>query len=434
MEHDVFISYNTRMKNVADQIVSTLEANGIKCWYAPRDVMGDYATSICDAIEAAKVFIVLLDNTGSKSPHVLNEVEMAYKRIIEDDAELTILPFKLDKEELSKAMQYYIHRMHWIDASNNNINDAIDELLQKINTILKPTKSVSPKKREANTMYEHASEQELKRLKVQERILHRFDGDLYFDYSKEFEELNVLDIGCNDGTYMSESLRHIDKPYTLLGLDFNKASIEKAQNTIKDENKTFKYANVEHEDELDAAINSYLIERGLPGFNIINISFLLLHLSNPELLLKRVRKYLVKGGYILIKDVDDNFEVAYPDANGYFEKMKELSIADSKLGGYRLTGRQIPYMLSKTGYNSIKLLKQGINTLGMDYDEKEDFFDMRFGYFEEDYTSMSESNPNDKYASSGLAWIKEHYDELEEEFTEDHFFYNFGIVLFVAKR
>ena len=44
MEHDVFISYNTRMKNVADQIVSTLEANGIKCWYAPRDVMGDYAT------------------------------------------------------------------------------------------------------------------------------------------------------------------------------------------------------------------------------------------------------------------------------------------------------------------------------------------------------------------------------------------------------
>ena len=70
----------------------------------------------------------------------------------------------------------------------------------------------------------------------------------------------------------------------------------------------------------------------------------------------------------------------------------------------------------------------------MDYDEKEDFFDMRFGYFEEDYTSMSESNPSDKHANSGLAWIKEHYNDLEEEFTEDHFFYNFGIVLFVAKR
>ncbi len=434
MEHDVFISYNTKMKNVADQIVSTLEGNGIKCWYAPRDVMGDYATSICDAIETAKVFIVLLDNTGSKSPHVLNEVEMAYKRIIEDDAELTILPFKLDKEELSKAMQYYIHRMHWIDASNNNISDAINELLQKINTILKPSKSISSKKREANVMYENPSDLELKRLKVQERILHRFDGDLYTEYSKDFEELSVLDLGCNDGSYMSESLKQVGKKYTLLGLDFNKASILKAQTTNKDENKVFKYANVEHEDELDEAINSYLIEKNLPGFNIINMSFLLLHLSNPELLLKRIRKYLVKGGYILIKDVDDNFEVAYPDVNGYFEKMKELSIADSKLGGFRLTGRQIPYMLSKTGYKDIKLLKQGINTLGMDYDEKEEFFDMRFGYFEEVYTTLSEENPNDKYASSGLTFIKEHYNDIEEEFTEDHFFFNFGVVLFTAKR
>ena len=434
MEHDVFISYNTRMKNIADQIVSTLENNGIKCWYAPRDVLGDYATSICDAIETAKIFVVLLDNTGSKSPHVLNEVEIAYKRIIDDDAELTILPFKLDKEELSKAMQYYIHRMHWIDASNNNINEGINELLQKINTILRPAKTKLAKNREANTMYEHASELELKRLKVQEKILHRFDGDLYFDFSKEFDEVNVLDIGCNDGSYMNESLRHIDKPYTLLGLDFNKDSIDKANKLITDENKSFKYANVENEDELNDAINSYLIERNLPGFNIINISFVLLHLSNPELLLKRLRKYLVKGGYLIIKDVDDNFEVAYPDPNGLFEKMKELSIADSTFGGYRLTGRQIPYFLSKTGYNSVKLLKQGINTLGMDYDEKEDFFDMRFGYFEEDYTSMHNSNPDDKYAQSGLEWIKDNYSNLEDEFLEDHFFYNFGIVLFVAKR
>lgn len=434
MEHDVFISYNTKMKNVADQIVSTLEGNGIKCWYAPRDVMGDYATSICDAIETAKVFIVLLDNTGSKSPHVLNEVEMAYKRIIEDDAELTILPFKLDKEELSKAMQYYIHRMHWIDASNNNISDAINELLQKINTILKPSKSISPKKREANVMYENPSDLELRRLKVQEKILHKFDGNLYSDYSKDFEELNVLDLGCNDGSYMIESLKNIGKKYTLLGLDFNKASILKAQSTVQDEDRVFKYANIEHEDELDEAINSYLIEKNLPGFNIINMSFLLLHLSNPELLLKRIRKYLVKGGYILIKDVDDNFEVAYPDVNGYFEKMKELSIADSKLGGFRLTGRQIPYMLSKTGYKDVELIKQGINTLGMDYDEKEEFFDMRFGYFEEVYTTLSEDNPNDKYAASGLAFIKEHYNEIEEEFTEDHFFFNFGVVLFAAKR
>lgn len=43
----------------------------------------DYATSIVDAIEACKVFILILSEKASNSPHVLNEVEMAYKRIIE---------------------------------------------------------------------------------------------------------------------------------------------------------------------------------------------------------------------------------------------------------------------------------------------------------------------------------------------------------------
>lgn len=422
------------MKNIADQIVGILEVNGIKCWYTPKDVRGDYATSICDAIETARFFIVLLDDSGSKSPHVLNEVEMAYKRIIEEDAELTILPFKLDKEELFKAMQYCIHSIHWVDASNNNINDAVDELLQKINAILKPVRLVSPKKRETNTDYDHASDVELRRLKVQESVLHRFDSDLCFNYSREFHGLNILDLGCADGTYMSESRKNMDKAYTLLGLNFNKTSIEKAKKNIKDENKTFKYANIEHEDELEEAINSYLIERGLPSYNVINISFVLLHLSNPELLLKRIRKYLVKGGYILIKDVDDNFEAAYPDPNGYFENMKELLIADSKFGGFCLTGRQIHCILSKASYSNIKLLKQGINTLGIDYDEKEDLFGMRFGYFEKDYVLICKSNQNDEYDNGDLTWIKKLYDVLKKEFTDDHFFYNFGIDIFVAKR
>ena len=34
---DVFVSYSSKNKTVADSIVSDFEANGIKCWYAPRD-------------------------------------------------------------------------------------------------------------------------------------------------------------------------------------------------------------------------------------------------------------------------------------------------------------------------------------------------------------------------------------------------------------
>jgi len=35
---DVFISYSTEDKAVADAVVSVLENEGIRCWYAPRDI------------------------------------------------------------------------------------------------------------------------------------------------------------------------------------------------------------------------------------------------------------------------------------------------------------------------------------------------------------------------------------------------------------
>lgn len=36
--HDVFISYSSKDKPVADATVAVLEANGIRCWIAPRDI------------------------------------------------------------------------------------------------------------------------------------------------------------------------------------------------------------------------------------------------------------------------------------------------------------------------------------------------------------------------------------------------------------
>jgi hypothetical protein len=131
---DVFISYEHESKSIADNICSVLESKGVRCWYAPRDVYGDYATAIVEAIERCKVFILVLNHNSSESPHVLNEVEMAYKRIL--NGEITIIPFKVDTGILSKAMEYYVKRLHWIDASCAPLDKAINELYQKLVPIL----------------------------------------------------------------------------------------------------------------------------------------------------------------------------------------------------------------------------------------------------------------------------------------------------------
>ena len=54
--NDVFISYVHESKSIADNICAYLENNKIRCWYAPRDVIGDYATSIVEAISNSKIF------------------------------------------------------------------------------------------------------------------------------------------------------------------------------------------------------------------------------------------------------------------------------------------------------------------------------------------------------------------------------------------
>ena len=61
MSHDIFVSYSTKDKVVADAIVSALENENMRCWYAPRDIEpgADWGTSITEAIHECK--IVLLD-------------------------------------------------------------------------------------------------------------------------------------------------------------------------------------------------------------------------------------------------------------------------------------------------------------------------------------------------------------------------------------
>lgn len=38
MAYDIFVSYSSKDKPVADAVVAGLEQKGIRCWIAPRDL------------------------------------------------------------------------------------------------------------------------------------------------------------------------------------------------------------------------------------------------------------------------------------------------------------------------------------------------------------------------------------------------------------
>ena len=71
-KYDIFVSHSSKDDNIVMPIVSALEAKGIKCWIAPRDVIGPYAKAITDAIKSSKIFLLCLSHNSAVSEHVLN--------------------------------------------------------------------------------------------------------------------------------------------------------------------------------------------------------------------------------------------------------------------------------------------------------------------------------------------------------------------------
>lgn len=84
MSHDVFISHSSADKRAADAACALLEARGIKCWIAPRDIRpgSDWGESIITAIEQARIMLLLLSKQANVSPQIRREVERAVHRSI----------------------------------------------------------------------------------------------------------------------------------------------------------------------------------------------------------------------------------------------------------------------------------------------------------------------------------------------------------------
>ena len=129
-EHIAFISYSSKDKNVADNLCAKLEARGLKCWYAPRDINRDnYAQAIVEAIGECTHFVVIISENSLRSEHVLNEIDLAFN---ETSRHIQFKPIRIDNEELCDAMKYYLSRKHWMDATIPPIEKRLEEFADKL--------------------------------------------------------------------------------------------------------------------------------------------------------------------------------------------------------------------------------------------------------------------------------------------------------------
>ena len=144
---DVFISYSSLNKAQADAVVSDFENNGIRCWYAPRDIMPgqEWVTAIHEAINSCKLFVLIYTDSSNESKQVANEVALAF------NSGKTLIPFKLSDTQMSSELEYYLTRVHWLDAVDPPLLESIANLRKYSQKILAGNMPKESKIRNSNS-------------------------------------------------------------------------------------------------------------------------------------------------------------------------------------------------------------------------------------------------------------------------------------------
>ncbi len=132
MDHDVFVSYATADRAAALAAVAGLEARGVRCWVAPRDVRAgsEYGEEIVEAVKASRVCVLIFSAQANSSPHVRREVERAVS------SGKPIVPFRISDVAPSGAMEYALGNTHWLDAFTPPLDSHVAKLVTTVSQML----------------------------------------------------------------------------------------------------------------------------------------------------------------------------------------------------------------------------------------------------------------------------------------------------------
>ncbi|MDP9098900.1 MAG: SUMF1/EgtB/PvdO family nonheme iron enzyme [Verrucomicrobiota bacterium] len=131
MAHDVFISYSSHDKPVADAVCSALENASLRCWIAPRDVQPgrSFAGEITRAIQQSTVMVMIFSAHANESEQVLREVQLAV------EAKLHIIQFRIGETLLNDDLKYYLSTPHWLDALTPPLQAHLTRLTAAISSL-----------------------------------------------------------------------------------------------------------------------------------------------------------------------------------------------------------------------------------------------------------------------------------------------------------
>jgi hypothetical protein len=132
MAFEVFISYPHQNKTAADAACAMLEAEGISCWIAPRNIIhgAEWSEAIVDAIAEAKVMVLVFSAHANESPQIKREVERAVH------SRIPIIPFRIEDVAMSRTFQFFLSTSDWLEAFTPPLEKHLQQLVVSVKALL----------------------------------------------------------------------------------------------------------------------------------------------------------------------------------------------------------------------------------------------------------------------------------------------------------
>jgi TolB-like protein/Flp pilus assembly protein TadD len=133
----VFISYASQDAVVAQKVCTALEAAGLPCWIAPRNVIPGsmYADGIVHAIDESSVLVLILSGQAIASAHVGREIERAVSK------RHPVVALRIDAAPLRAAFEYFLNQSQWIEGGGSDA--AVAQVVSAVGQHLTPGAATS---------------------------------------------------------------------------------------------------------------------------------------------------------------------------------------------------------------------------------------------------------------------------------------------------
>lgn len=263
------------------------------------------------------------------------------------------------------------------------------------------------------------------RLAVQYRLMCSIEQPILSEFFAGRSGLNVLDVGCNNG-YKTTELFSVDAVARVIGLEYDSAAAAQANERFGGGRFAFYECDAEAPD-FPAHLSARMQENGVEGFDIIYLSYVLSHLSDPVRLLRHLRTLLRPGGHLLAAESDDSRCMLLPGEPLLRDFLRIL--AEDPFAGNRMTGKCLPTFLEEAGFGKPCIRCDAISAGPGETERKNQIFEMFFTYLPEDTAILRARWPEDPKYMQWEAWIDNNFPSLAQTIMDEQSAISMGMMV-----